>query len=412
MPATWSRSRPRAAPASTRSSRSATADPAMPAPATTTFLLPAAARLGRQRLSGRNAALLGRGRRGSDGEAGRRAQLLRHFPLHASGWPIAALARQAEVGDAADAAWLRADPAWLRPDINGVRLFAHGEALAVTEDERDGFLSALRPLFGDAGFALDAPHPAHWYLRLPAGTPLPAFPDPGDALGEDLFDHLDTGPEGRRWRALASEAQVLLHNHPLNARRVARGQAPVNAVWFWGRGRPPAAPAAGARWRARRRCSCTTSRSTPVASPAARPRSMPCGAGAAAACRRRPPRARVRTCSATTTRRARSRPPADGPRRCPRASPGPAACTTSRARATSPGSNLHGSRRRWRPCAPGALARWPWTRATAGASRCAAAICGASGAARWPGPARDRRAQAAPPPAPRGRGRRRLARRS
>lgn len=218
----------------------------MPAPATTTFLLPAAARLGRQRLSGRNAALLGRGRRGSDGEAGRRAQLLRHFPLHASGWPIAALARQAEVGDAADAAWLRADPAWLRPDINGVRLFAHGEALAVTEDERDGFLSALRPLFGDAGFALDAPHPAHWYLRLPAGTPLPAFPDPGDALGEDLFDHLDTGPEGRRWRALASEAQVLLHNHPLNARRVARGQAPVNALWFWGGGRLPAAPAAGA----------------------------------------------------------------------------------------------------------------------------------------------------------------------
>lgn len=219
----------------------------MPVSDTITLLLPAAARLGRQRLSAAGARALGRGDRLDDGAPGRRAQLLRHFPLSGEGWPIAALSRQADVGDAAGSAWLRADPVWLRPDINGVRLMAHGMALGLTREECDELLPALRPLFGDAGFALDAPHPERWYLRLPKDAKVPEFSDPGDALGEDLFDHLETGPESRRWRSLASEAQVTLHNHPLNARRAARGQAPVNALWFWGGGRLPAAmPAVGA----------------------------------------------------------------------------------------------------------------------------------------------------------------------
>lgn len=212
----------------------------MPAPDTTvTLLLPAAARLGRQRLSAAVAARLGRGRSIAHGEPGRRAQLLRHFPLAGEGWPIAALSRQADVGDAADAAWLRADPVWLRPDINGVRLMAHGEALALAREDADALLAALCPLFEEAGFALDAPHPARWYLRLPADERLPVFSDPGDALGEDVFEHLDISPEARRWRTFASEAQVTLHHHPLNARRAARGQSPVNALWFWGGGRLP-----------------------------------------------------------------------------------------------------------------------------------------------------------------------------
>jgi hypothetical protein len=33
---------------------------------------------------------------------------------------------------------------------------------------------------------------------------------------------------------LLSEAQVILHQHPLNAARVAAGKPPVNSLWFWG----------------------------------------------------------------------------------------------------------------------------------------------------------------------------------
>lgn len=201
-----------------------------------TFLLPAAERFGQQRLGDVAARALGRADRKPAGETGRRAQLLRHFDLTPRYWPIAALARQADAGDAAGSAWLRADPAHIRPDINGARLLAYGEALSMTDADRAALLPALQPLFGDAGFALDAPTPSHWYLRLSRETRLPAFTDPSEALGEDLYDHLAEGAEGRRWRALLSETQIVLHNHPWNAQRAGQGKAPINSLWFWGGG--------------------------------------------------------------------------------------------------------------------------------------------------------------------------------
>lgn len=201
-----------------------------------TLLLPAAARLGGQRLGDTVARALGRADRGPRGAEGRHAQLLRHFELVPSHWPMAALTRQADAGDAAGAGWLRADPAYVRPDINGARLLAIGPSLALTDEDVAAFLPALRPLFGDAGFPIDAPDPSRWYLRLPAATRLPAFTAPDDVLGADLFEHLAEGSEGRRWRVLLGEAQVVLHNHPRNERRIAQGKPPVNSLWFWGGG--------------------------------------------------------------------------------------------------------------------------------------------------------------------------------
>lgn len=209
-----------------------------------TFLLPAAKRFGGQKLSAASAAVLGRADRNPATEPGRRAQLLRHVDMPPGPWPIAAMLRELDAGDAGDALWLRVEPAHLRPDINGVRLMAYGDALGVGQADTDALLPALMPLFGDAGFALDAPVAGRWYVRLAPGAKLPTFVDPADALGGDLFDHLDGGPgsgstEARRWRALLNEAQVVLHNHPWNAQRVARGQLAVNALWPWGGGRRP-----------------------------------------------------------------------------------------------------------------------------------------------------------------------------
>lgn len=212
--------------------------------ATATLLLPARFRLAGQPLSSASARALGRADASGVGEAGERAQLLRHFDLLPRGWPVAALTRSQDANDAASAQWLRADPAWVRPDINGVRLFACGDGLHLSREDADALLPALRTLFGDAGFPIDAPTPSRWYLRMPAGAKPPAFPGPDAALGTDLFDAL-VGTDGgidaglRRWRALLNEAQVLLHNHPWNARRAAAGKPPVNSLWFWGGGMLP-----------------------------------------------------------------------------------------------------------------------------------------------------------------------------
>ena len=211
---------------------------------TAILLLPARLRLAGQPLPAASARALGRADASVGEEAGERAQLLRHFQLLPRGWPVAALTRSQDASDAASAQWLRADPAWVRPDINGARLFACGDGLQLTREDADALLPPLRTLFGDAGFPIDAPTPSRWYLRLPAGTKPPAFPEPDEALGTDLFDAL-VGTEGeidaglRRWRALLNEAQVVLHNHPWNARRAAAGKPPVNSLWFWGGGMLP-----------------------------------------------------------------------------------------------------------------------------------------------------------------------------
>ncbi|MCD9030339.1 phosphoglycerate mutase [Luteimonas sp. Y-2-2-4F] len=200
-----------------------------------TLLLPAGEAFGAQRLPAPLAAALGRADRLPGAEAGERAQLQRHVDVLPRGWPVAALTRQEDAGDAGDAAWLRADPAWIRPDLNGARLLASGDALQLAAEEAADLLRPLKPLFGDAGAPIDAPAPGRWYLRLAPGARPPAFAAPDEALGTDVFEHLpDAGPEGRRWRALLNEAQIVLHHHPRNVERAARGLPPVNSLWFWG----------------------------------------------------------------------------------------------------------------------------------------------------------------------------------
>jgi hypothetical protein len=120
----------------------------------------------------------------------------------------------------------------------GARLMAWGN-LEVSADEADELLSPLRPIFGDAGFPISHTGGERWYLQLPSDVRLPGFTLPSDALGGQLLAHLPEGDEGRRWRVLGNEAQIILHNHPRNAARVAAGKLPVNSLWFWGGGALP-----------------------------------------------------------------------------------------------------------------------------------------------------------------------------
>jgi hypothetical protein len=78
-------------------------------------------------------------------------------------------------------------------------------------------------------------------VRLAEGAPAVDFTAPADALGVAMLECLPAGDNGRKWRRLFNEAQVVLHAHPVNAARVAAGKRPVNALWFWGAGALPGA---------------------------------------------------------------------------------------------------------------------------------------------------------------------------
>lgn len=204
-----------------------------------TLLLPARSRFPAGALPPPVAAALGRAERDA-ADAGELAQLRRHFVVEPQAWSAAALTRQFDAGDAGSGLWLRADPANVVPDMQGARMMASAEMLRLEAEDVGALLPALQPLFAGLGFQLDAPTPSRWYLRLPDDTPLPHFDDPEAVLGDDLFEHLPEGENGRRWRALLTEAQVVLHQHPWNERRIAEGKRAVNSLWFWGAGRLPA----------------------------------------------------------------------------------------------------------------------------------------------------------------------------
>jgi hypothetical protein len=179
--------------------------------------------------------LLLRADRLADGSTGYLDGLGDHFPGAGSPLPAAALTRDYLSGDAAGHGWLSADPAWVQPDINGVRLLACGQ-MQLSMADAQALAAPLNPVFGDAGMLLEITAPDRWHLRLARDSPLPAFAAPEQAMGEDLAQHLPQGPQGKRWRMLLNEVQILLHQHPLNAQRRAQGQSPVNSVWLWGGG--------------------------------------------------------------------------------------------------------------------------------------------------------------------------------
>ena len=209
---------------------------------TATLLLPASGRFEGAALPPVLARALAQADLQQLGGDGRR-QLQRHFPAALAadgGWPVAALTRQLDAADAGDGLWLRADPAHVAADMQGVRMLAHGPALALDAAQAAQLVQAVAEVFAEHGMQLSTPSPDRWYLHLPAGLSLPGFVDIDQVLGDDLFDHLPEGEAGRLWRSLLSDTQVLLHQHPLNAERARQGKAAVNSLWFWGLGRLPA----------------------------------------------------------------------------------------------------------------------------------------------------------------------------
>lgn len=202
---------------------------------TLTFLLTERRRFSGQKPDPAIAKILGQADKLPSLNPGEQAQLERHVSILPRRWPLAALTRQYDAKDAGNYAWLRADPAHVRAEMGVVRLLACGD-LGLSQAEAEELIKPLKILFGDVGFPLSATHPSRWYLMLPKESKLPEFPSPDSAIGADIFSQFPTDDTAKRWRALLNEAQITLHNHPLNAERIKKGLLPVNSLYFWGGG--------------------------------------------------------------------------------------------------------------------------------------------------------------------------------
>jgi hypothetical protein len=202
---------------------------------TLTFLLPERRRFTGQGIADDVAKWLGRADATANLPVGELEQLNRHVSILPRGWPMAAVMREHDSGDAANYRWLRADPAYVRAEMGVVRLLSVGDA-SLTQSDADQLIKPLKILFGDNGFLLTAPTPQRWYLMIPKESKLPEFKTPNEVIGADIFSVMPQDDSSKRWRNLLNEAQITLHNHAVNAERISKNQLPINSLFFWGGG--------------------------------------------------------------------------------------------------------------------------------------------------------------------------------
>jgi hypothetical protein len=190
--------------------------------------------------------LLARGRSSSGESMSLEAWLQQAFGLEDAPLPAGALTLAGAGGEPGEACWARADPVHLRL-MRDRLVVVPPDAFRLSRAEAEGLAAALNRHFAER-LVLEVVQPERWCARLEPGFAFDAAP-PLEAAGRDADLALrSAGEGGKRWGTLLNEVQMLLHEHPVNEAREARGEPPVNSLWLWGAG--PAPRVALARWQA------------------------------------------------------------------------------------------------------------------------------------------------------------------
>lgn len=162
----------------------------------------------------------------------------------ALGWPLADgllpwAAREMGTPPAGDeaAGWGWVTPAHWAVGADQVTLLPPA-ALSLQEADARAVFDAVLPLFEGDGARLLWQGPDRWAVCHPSLATLPtASLDRVMNRGIDLWLPRAAGQGAARlWRRLQNEVQMLLHEHPLNQAREARGLLPVNSFWLSGTG--------------------------------------------------------------------------------------------------------------------------------------------------------------------------------
>ncbi len=159
--------------------------------------------------------------------------------------PFAAHALRADGIDPGNAAWGLVTPAHWLLGRDHVAMTDPAQ-LGLSDAESHAFFDAVRGLFESEGFVATWGATQRWYIGR---DDLQGFAAASldRVIGRSVDGWLGTDRSnlGRLLRRVQSEAQLVLHAHPLNEAREERDEAVVNSFWLSGCGRAQAAdPAA------------------------------------------------------------------------------------------------------------------------------------------------------------------------
>ena len=106
------------------------------------------------------------------------------------------------------------------------------QELALQPEEIHALIATLNAEFAELGRFVAA-SAERWYLHAHRATRV-HFQALADVLGRPVALFQPEGEDAPAWARLANDIQIVLHNHPVNRAREARGEPLVNALWFWG----------------------------------------------------------------------------------------------------------------------------------------------------------------------------------
>lgn len=177
--------------------------------------------------------LIARGRRKRKASISREAWLCERFEAPKQrDWPVAPYTLLADGGMPGGSFWMRADPVHLSVASEGLGF--DGAALELSRSEADALAGTLNRHFGET-LVFRPLRTERWYFSSPEAPEVATTP-PWAARGTAIGGKLPSGADAMRFRAFMNEVQMLLHEHPVNTEREARGAPAVNSVWFWGGG--------------------------------------------------------------------------------------------------------------------------------------------------------------------------------
>jgi len=148
--------------------------------------------------------------------------------------PVAPLALLGAARDPGDDYVLRADPVHLAADRDRILLVQTIDDLSA--DDAHVLVQMLDRHFAADDLRFETVRPNAWFARRSQPANIATTP-PDAAGGRNLLASMPSGADGGTWKRWQNEIEMMMHDHPVNVAREARGAPAVSGIWFSGGGR-------------------------------------------------------------------------------------------------------------------------------------------------------------------------------
>ncbi len=148
--------------------------------------------------------------------------------------PAAALTLAAERGDITGKYCMQLAPVHLHADMDHAILYDEF-ALDLSTQEKQQLLTELNAHFAQDDIVIVSDARGRWFI-VSDETFLIETSVLHEVIGRNINFHLPTGENAIYWKRFLNEAQMLMHQSPVNAVREQNGQLAANSLWLWGQG--------------------------------------------------------------------------------------------------------------------------------------------------------------------------------